>query len=640
MRKKHTRCLPQNDLDCYYNIQWKKLHDLSSIKLSLDNFTLVQDKIDEYLSNFIIDATPGTNSILDQLVCFRDSYYNINQSTRLIEKLIDSINQISNQNDLARIIKQLSNLDIHTFFNFGVIPHHKCPNVYALSINEPNLTLETSDAYHKDSQSINDLLKMLKELYKFANENWNYHHSNIDDFISGVLTMEALLSKLILTTEQTLDVFLTHQSDCYDHFLKKFEVENFWEIIIGEYNCSNFYIVYDNHNLLLLIKNLLQEWNEDDIVIIKSYLVYCVLKKYGFYRCQKIFDMIIPYSPNKRKIFLNIFYETFGYYLQSVFNDRFIDSSKFDEVDKIFQTIKKYCLKTISKSKFFGHKTKREAIAKMETLDLVLGKQKYNVNLRELPTLTNDFYDNLAIINSFYHQKTVAFIGQDINRYYLSFSNDILSFHVNAYYDPPSNVIYIPTSIINDLFIDVEKDPIYNYGSMGSIIGHEMMHCFDDYGALFDHCGRLRNWWLPEDYAKYNKEIQKVKNHYDLITINDQHIDTSASMSENIADINGLKVSLRSYIENYMPNLNINSLIREKKERLKIFFMRWAQTMRTVYSQEKVSNDLQRHLSHLPNTIRINAPFSHMDEYYLVYDVMPYHENYLAPEKRSKFMDN
>lgn len=637
MRKKHVHCLPQNDLDCYYNKQWKELHELSITKLSLDNFTIIQDKIDEFLANFIINATTGDDPILNNLVKFRDSYYNIKKSSPFIKKLINKINQISNQNDLAHVIKQLHSLDVHTFFITSVVPHHKCPSVYVLAINEPKLTLESSESYQK---SINEMIHMLSKLYTFAEKNWEYHDSNDHEFISSVLIMEILLSKLVLTTTQSLDVFLTHQSDCYGDFLNNFEVSNFWKIIIGDHNCSEYYITYDNRNILLFIKNLLLEWSITDLSIVKNYLVYCVLKKYGIYGEREIFDIIIPFSVNKRKFFLDIFYETFGYYLQTVFNDQFIDQNKFNEVRHIFQMIKRYCLKTIKQSNFFGNKTKQEAITKMETLDLVLGKQDYDVNLDQICSLTDDFYENLAIINFHYYQKMVSFIGQKINKCYLSFGNDLLSFHVNAYYDPPSNIIYIPTSIINDLFIDTKKDPIYNYGSMGSIIGHEMMHCFDDYGALFDHCGMLRNWWLPEDYTKYNQEIQKVKNHYDHIIIDNQHIDSNASMSENIADINGLKMSLRTYIENYLPNLNIKIITEKQKNHLKIFFMRWAQTMRTVNNHEKVLHDIQQHITHLPNTIRINAPFSHMDEYYAIYNVQPYHENYLEPNKRSKFMDN
>ena len=37
---------------------------------------------------------------------------------------------------------------------------------------------------------------------------------------------------------------------------------------------------------------------------------------------------------------------------------------------------------------------------------------------------------------------------------------------------------------------------------------------------------------------------------------------------------------------------------------------------------------------HAPSKIRINVPFSHLDEYYNIYDVRPYHHNFLNKKNR------
>ena len=66
---------------------------------------------------------------------------------------------------------------------------------------------------------------------------------------------------------------------------------------------------------------------------------------------------------------------------------------------------------------------------------------------------------------------------------------------VNAYYSPLSNQITFPAAILQPPFFDPNADPAVNYGSVGSIIGHEMGHGFDDQGSKFGPSGKFENWW-------------------------------------------------------------------------------------------------------------------------------------------------
>jgi neprilysin len=47
-----------------------------------------------------------------------------------------------------------------------------------------------------------------------------------------------------------------------------------------------------------------------------------------------------------------------------------------------------------------------------------------------------------------------------------------------------------------------------NFGAIGSVIGHEITHGFDDIGRQFDKEGNNINWW---DYETDNKFTEKAK---------------------------------------------------------------------------------------------------------------------------------
>ena len=51
---------------------------------------------------------------------------------------------------------------------------------------------------------------------------------------------------------------------------------------------------------------------------------------------------------------------------------------------------------------------------------------------------------------------------------------------VNAYYSPPLMEVVFPAGILQPPYFDRFGDDAYNYGGIGSVIGHEFSHGFDD----------------------------------------------------------------------------------------------------------------------------------------------------------------
>ena len=62
---------------------------------------------------------------------------------------------------------------------------------------------------------------------------------------------------------------------------------------------------------------------------------------------------------------------------------------------------------------------------------------------------------------------------------------------VNALNLPLQNALNFPAAILNPPFFDATADPVVNYGGIGTVIGHEISHSFDDQGSQFDAEGRL-----------------------------------------------------------------------------------------------------------------------------------------------------
>lgn len=82
--------------------------------------------------------------------------------------------------------------------------------------------------------------------------------------------------------------------------------------------------------------------------------------------------------------------------------------------------------------------------------------------------------------------------------------------------------IEFPPSIFQDRFFAANRPQYMNYASIGSIIGHEITHGFDDEGRQYDLDGNLFNWWNPETERQFlNKAkciIEQYSNYTDVRT--------------------------------------------------------------------------------------------------------------------------
>lgn len=647
--KSQTKCTPQDDIDCYYNNRWKELQKVEKKqkkqkKMSyVDNFVILQEEIDAELLQIINEQKLCGDYVTNNIVLLRDSYANRGNNIGTITKMISSVQAIKNVSDLANTIKIFSQLGIDTLFSFSVIPNTGDPWVYVLCISEAPLTFASQSSYSDTSTKTQErFTTTLISIYNYICDAIVKIDSDIVSFCRDIMIFEILASKTMLDMEQTNDPLFTNNVDSFENFKIKFDSGTFWHIILRHLSAGT-PIIYENAAQLLFLKRLITSAsvNSNILRMIKNYLLYSIIKKYGQYLsiADDLADIMDIYEEPDATM-INLFYSKFGYHMQYIYDSKYTNPLKNQKICEMFLKMKAYCIKYFhsNDANSFNESTKREAIKKLCNLNIIIGSQTYTVDLYQMPTLGNDFFHNIIEIDKFYYKTSTSWIGKGVNPEWISINNDIFSFEINAYYDPTVNAIYMPTSITNDVFYDLRLPLICNYGGLGSIIAHEIMHCFDNAGALYDYKGFIRNWWTEHDYTAYNKEIQKVRGHYSKIKINDVNINFNVSVGEDISDIAGLKLSIRTYIDNYMGGKKISEMSNDEKELLKGFFARWAYTLRNVEDTASLLSSMNSDV-HSPSVIRLNAPFSHIDEYYEIYNVQPHNFNYIEPASRTKFLD-
>ena len=124
----------------------------------------------------------------------------------------------------------------------------------------------------------------------------------------------------------------------------------------------------------------------------------------------------------------------------------------------------------------------------------------------------------------------------------------MLPHEVNAVNLPVRNALNFPAGFMEPPFYDRAATAAMKYAAVGSVIGHEISHSFDNLGAEFDAEGRLRNWWTSADMAHFREASQALVRQYNAYEpFAGLHLNGELTLGENIADLAGLAAAYDAY---------------------------------------------------------------------------------------------
>lgn len=195
---------------------------------------------------------------------------------------------------------------------------------------------------------------------------------------------------------------------------------------------------------------------------------------------------------------------------------------------------------------WMGPETKQAALTKLAAFRRRIGYPDKWIDYSNLKIdSTSSYAANVVAAREFGRRRNVARIGKtDDPAEWGGFTPPT----VNASYMASQNNITFPAGILQPPFYDPNADDAYNYGGIGTVIGHEMTHGFDDEGAKFDAQGNLRNWWTPEDLKKFQARAECIVNEYSEFNVAPGiNINGKLVTGEEIADLGGATLALSAY---------------------------------------------------------------------------------------------
>ncbi len=270
--------------------------------------------------------------------------------------------------------------------------------------------------------------------------------------------------------------------------------------------------------------------------------------------------------------------------------------------------------------------TKAKAKEKVAALRVGIGYPDTWRDFSELSVVRGDALGNQERAEFFEYRRNVAKLGRPMDRgEWAMWPQD-----VDAVNLPVRNAINFPAAILVPPYFDPRATEAANFGGIGSVIGHEISHSFDDQGAKFDAHGRLASWWTPDDLAHFEAVGAALAAQFDAYhPLPDVAINGKLTLSENIADLAGLAAAYDAWKASLggTPAPEDGGLTGDQQ-----FFVSFGQIW-----QEKMRDETLRELlatnGHAPAHYR-TFTVRNLDAWYSAFDVKPGDPLYLPPSGR------
>jgi putative endopeptidase len=263
----------------------------------------------------------------------------------------------------------------------------------------------------------------------------------------------------------------------------------------------------------------------------------------------------------------------------------------------------------IPKLTWMGEETKQAALAKLEAFRRRIGYPDKWIDYSSVNIGRDSYAANVVAAQAFRVRRAAGRVGKPDDPNEWGFFTPAT---VNAGYSPTRNDITFPAGILQPPFYDPNADEAYNYGGIGTVIGHEMTHGFDDQGSKFDAAGNLRNWWSEQDLKNFQARAECIAQQYGEFVVEDNlKLQGNLVTGEAIADLGGATLALRAYQKSLVGKDRrvLDGFTPEQRFFLG-FAQVWGQNMSVEERRHRALTD-----AHAPGPTHVNLTVQNMPQF-------------------------
>lgn len=618
---------PEDDFYQFANGLWLKNNPVPASESRWGSFNEVSERNNENIKTLLEEASKkgGDKGSVTQMV--GDFYATIMDSTK---RDADGIKPIQGELDRAKALTKETVADLvawqhqhgmGSLFSFSVQEDLKDNTKYAIYIGQTGLGLPDKEYYFKkDSASValrGEYAKYVAKLFELAG-------TPSPTVGTTQLALETKLASASMNAVEQRNIDAQYNKYTYADFKKLCPAFN-WDKYFANIGVKQLDTIivgqpaYMKNLNTLLTAGSLEDW--------KNYFTFEALAanadrlssnfeeaEFGFYN--QYMRGAKEMKPRWKRA-INSFGGTMGDVLGRAFVEKNFSEEAKKRVEEMVDNLQASLKVRLQNLPWMSDSTKAKAMEKMASFTRKMAFPSKWKNTDALKVGRNSYAENAMAAANFDFNYMVAKLGQPIDKTEWGMGAHI----VNAYYNPVQNEICFPAGILQPPFFDPKAEDAVNYARMGAVIGHEMIHGFDDQGAQFDAKGLFKMWWTQDDFKKFSEKTGALVNQYNaympIAGDSTTRVNGQLTLGENIADFGGLTVAYYAYMKSLEGKKTDTILGYTPEQRFFISFAQiWKNNATDKFLQTQVATD-----PHSPAKFRVNGTLSNMPEFFKAFNI-------------------
>lgn len=634
---------PQDDPYQYVNGRWLASFEIPADKGRYTQFSKVLDSTQVQL-HALVDrlqsATGGADAdqqkLADLYASFMDESAVEALGIRPLARELARIDGITNRNQIPALIAHLNRIGVPAPYTAAVQQDAKDAARYVVVLQQDGLGMPDRDYYLQDESRIKQIrdryLAHTQKMLTLAGD------KNATTEARDIMALETAIAKAQWTKVENRNPIKIYNKFALPK-LDSLAVGYNWNAYLNESGLQGKVndLIISQPSYIAGFNKLLRE---TPLSTWKSYFRLRVLKAYAPYLNKAFVDENFAFEGKvlqgseeneaRWKRGVELLDSAIGEALGQRYVVKYFPPPYKERMDQLVKNLLAAYEADIGTLDWMGQETRHKALEKLALFTTKIGYPAKSRDYGALQIVRSDLVGNVVRANEFEYQRNLNKLGHVIDRAEWGMTAPT----VNAYYNPALNEIVFPAGILQPPFFNANADDAVNYGAIGSVIGHEISHGFDDEGSQYDGHGNLLDppgWFTQADLEHFKKRTQALIEQYSAISpMPGYSVNGELTLGENIADNSGLAIAYKAYELSLggKPAPVIDGLTGEQR-----FYLGFVQVWRAKFRE----NDLIKQLKtdpHSPDRTRGTLPVRNQAGFYSAFGVKEGDRMYLPSEKR------
>jgi predicted metalloendopeptidase len=630
---------PQDDIWNHVNGKWIAQAEIPADRTMWGSFATLRKETDEKVKT-LLESTAAEENLEpgSDAQKIRDLYRSIlnrdlieEKGTAPIQPMLDEIAAIEDKTGYFAATAGLDMKGITTPLSPFIYLHPEDTTRYIVRIYQSGLGLPSREYYLDEGESFDTVraayTPFMSDMLRLAGV------ADYDAKAQSVYDFEVRLAEVHWTNTENRDASKTNNVLSLEELsdlAPSLDWAN-WFSILG-IEATGEIMIYQPSYIAALGTVL----EETDLETLKAYSQLRIIRNYARYLPEEIRTTAFAFTagvlygaeeePEPWERAVQQVNGTLGDALGKLYVEKYFPPEAKVRMDELVANLYTAFEISIEKLDWMSDETKVNAQAKRAKLGPMIGYPSKWEDYSALEITADDLIGNLIASAKWAHEDSIAQLGQPLDKDEWITNPQT----VNAFFVPARNQVFFPAGYLQEPNFFMSGDDAVNYGAIGTTIGHEIGHAFDDQGRKFGPDGNLKDWWTDADAEAYKAKAAKLVEQYNAYApFEDLNVNGELTLGENIGDLTGLTIALRAYhisLDGKEAPV-IDGLTGDQR-----FFISYAQSARLVI-REKRLREMVVSDSHSPSEYRV-ATMKNMPEFYEAFDVQEGDGMYIPPEER------